>query len=372
MISHLKILEKPGLDTPVRIDKGDATAVIACDLVVANMPEPMACLARDKTHVIANTKILPTADFVLRGLADFQEEMRLKKLKEGAQKVDFFDVTDLSVALFGDSVFSNMMLTGMAWQKGQVPLDGDAIRRAIELNGKAVEANLNAFELGRLIAEQPDLFVQELDGELEQTLEELIADRSAFLTRYQNAQYAERYKNVVAKVQAAESDLGKTGLSEIVAHQLARVMAYKDEYEVARLHLETAHLNEMKGRFKQGAKMTFHMAPPMLNWVKEPNGRPKKFAIPGAVAMPSLKLLNAMRPLRGTAFDVFGISKDRRDERKLRDDYLALVQDLASNLNAGNHSDAMKKAKLVDMVKGYGVVKEQALEKYQKALAELA
>lgn len=372
VISHLKILEKPGLDTPVRIDKGDANAVIACDLVVANMPEPMACLNPKKTHVIANTKILPTADFVLRGLADFQEEMRLKKLNEGAKQVDYFDVTDLSVTLFGDSVFSNMMLTGMAWQKGQIPLDGDAIRRAIDLNGKAIEANLNAFELGRLIADQPELFAEDQDAEFEQTLDQLIADRAKFLTRYQNAQYADQYKYTVGKVQAAENALGKTGLSEIVAHQLARVMAYKDEYEVARLHLETAHLNEMKGRFKAGAKMTFHMAPPMLNWIKEPNGRPKKFAIPGAVALPSLKLLNAMRPLRGTAFDVFGISKDRRDERKLRDDYIALVEDLAANLTADNYSDAMKKAKLVDMVKGYGVVKEQALAKYQKALAELA
>lgn len=372
VISHLKILERPGLDTPVRIDKGDANAVIACDLVVANMPEPMACLDPNKTHVIANTKILPTADFVLRGLADFQEEMRLKKLNEGAKQVDYFDVTDLSVALFGDSVFSNMMLTGMAWQKGQIPLDGDAIRRAIELNGKAIEANLNAFELGRLIADQPELFAEDQDADFGQTLEQLIADRADFLTRYQNAQYADRYKDVVGKVRAAESAIGKTGLSEIAAHQLARVMAYKDEYEVARLHLETAHLNEMKGRFKDGAKMTFHMAPPMLNWIKEPNGRPKKFAIPGAVALPSLKLLNAMRPLRGTAFDVFGISKDRRDERKLRDDYIALVEDLAANLTADNHADAMKKAKLVDMVKGYGVVKEQALEKYNKALAEFA
>lgn len=372
VISHLKILEKPGLDTPVRIDKGDANAVIACDLVVANMPEPMACLNPNKTHVIANTKILPTADFVLRSVSDFQEEMRLQKLKDGAQKLDYFDVTDLSVALFGDSVFSNMMLTGMAWQKGQIPLEGAAIRRAIELNGKAIQANLNAFELGRLIADQPEWFVADEGIELEQTLEQLIADRADFLTHYQNAKYAAQYKDVVANVLTAEHALGKTGLSEIVAHQLARVMAYKDEYEVARLHVETAHLNAVKGRFKPGAKMTFHLAPPMLNWVKEPNGRPKKFAFPGAVALPSLKMLNAMRPLRGTAFDVFGSSKDRRDERQLRDDYIALVEDLVANLTADNHSDAMKKAKLVDMVRGYGVVKEQALENYKKALAEQA
>jgi len=368
VISHLKILDKPGLEIPVRIDRSCADALIACDLVVANMPEPMATLAKDKTHVIANTKILPTADFVLRGLADFQEGIRLKKLNEYAAKVDAFDVTDLSVQLFGDSVFSNMMLTGMAWQKGQVPLDADAIRRAVELNGKAIEANLQAFELGRLIAEQPELFVQDHEAELEQAVDELVAERAAFLVDYQDADYAARYKSVMSNVMAAEQSIGKAGFSEIVAHQLSRLMAYKDEYEVARLHLETAHLGEAQKRFKQGGKLTFHMAPPMLNWIKEPNGRPKKFAIPGLIALPALKMLNAMRPLRGSALDIFGWGKDRRDERQLRDDYIELVTMLADNLTAENHAQAMERAKLVDMVKGYGVVKEATLEKYNAAI----
>lgn len=372
VISYLKILEKPGLETPVRIDEACADTLIACDLVVANMAEPMATLTTEKTHVIANTKILPTADFVLRGLADFQEEIRLKKLKEYAAKIDAFDVTDLSVQLFGDSVFSNMMLTGMAWQKGRIPLDGEAIRRAVHLNGKAIEANLQAFELGRLIADQPELFAQDFTDEMEQTLEELIAERSAFLTAYQNTDYARQYQAVMAQVMEAEHAIGKVGLSEVVAHQLSRVMAYKDEYEVARLHLETTHLSKAQTRFKQGGKLTFHMAPPMLNWVKEPNGRPKKFAIPGAIALPTLKMLNAMRPLRGSALDVFGWAKDRRDERQLRNDYIHLVTMLADNLNADNHAAAMEKAGLVDMVKGYGLVKEAALEKYKKALAEAA
>lgn len=368
VISHLKILDKPGLEIPVRIDRSCADALIACDLVVANMPEPMATLAKDKTHVIANTKILPTADFVLRGLADFQEGIRLKKLNEYAAKVDAFDVTDLSVQLFGDSVFSNMMLTGMAWQKGQVPLDADAIRRAVELNGKAIEANLQAFELGRLIAEQPELFAQDLEAELEQTLDELVAEREAFLVDYQDADYAARYKSIMSDAIAAEQSIGKAGFSEIVAHQLSRLMANKDEYEVARLHLETTHLGEAQKRFKQGGKLTFHMAPPMLNWIKEPNGRPKKFAIPGVVALPALKLLNAMRSLRGSALDIFGWGKDRRDERQLRDDYIELVTMLADNLTAENHAQAMERAKLVDMVKGYGVVKEEALKKYNAAI----
>ncbi|MGJ8527565.1 indolepyruvate ferredoxin oxidoreductase family protein [Maritalea sp.] len=371
VISHLKILEKPGLETPVRIDKGSASALIACDLVVANMAEPMASLSTNKTSVIANTKILPTADFVLRGLADFQEEIRLQKLEASANSVTSFDVTNLSVQLFGDSVFSNMMLTGMAWQKGSIPLDGDAIRRAVVLNGKAVDANLQAFELGRLIADQPNVFQVEEDADLEQTLDELIQDRAAFLTEYQDDKYAEQYRSIVAKISVAEASIGKVGLSEIVAHQLARLMAYKDEYEVARLHLETAHLSEMRTKFKGGGKLKFHMAPPMLNWIKEPNGRPKKFAIPGAVAMPTLKMLNAMRPLRGTAFDVFGWAKDRRDERKLRGDYIQLVEELVQNLNAQNHAAAMKRAGLVETVKGYGVVKEANLGAYFKKLKEL-
>jgi len=370
VISHLKILERPGLETPVRIDKAGASALIACDLVVANMPEPMATLTNEKTHVIANTKILPTADFVLRGLADFQEEIRLKKLQEHAKQVDAFDVTQLSVDLFGDSVFSNMMLTGMAWQKGQVPLDADAIRRAVKLNGKAVEANLQAFELGRLIADQPELFMKENTEELEQTLEELIAERSAFLATYQNEEYAVQFKTIMAQVTQSERALGKTGFSEVVAHQLSRLMAYKDEYEVARLHLHTAHLADAQKRFKSGSKVTFHMAPPMLNWIKEPNGRPKKFAIPSAIALPTLKLLNAMRPLRGSAYDVFGWAKDRREERQLRDEYIHLVTTLAGNLTADNHSDSVKRAGLINMVKGYGVVKEESLKKYQGTLSQ--
>ena len=372
VISHLKIYDKPGLETPVRIDAQSADAVIACDLVVANMAEPMTILDKAKTNVIANTKILPTADFVLRGLADFQEEIRLKKLEEYAKDMVAFDVTDLSVQLFGDSVFSNMMLTGMAWQKGQVPLDGDAIRRAVELNGKAISANLEAFELGRLIADQPELFASKEDAELELTLDELIAERVAFLTDYQNKNYADQFARVMNQVSNAERKIGKTGFSEIVAHQLSRLMAYKDEYEVARLHLETAHLAKMRGRFKDGGTLSFHMAPPMLNWMKESNGRPKKFAIPGAIAMPALKMLNTMRPARGSALDVFGWGNDRRDERALRDQYMAMVIKLADSLDADNHKAAMQKAELVDMVKGYGVVKEEALKNYRQELEKLA
>lgn len=172
-----------------------------------------------------------------------------------------------------------MMLTGMAWQKGQVPLDADAIRRAVELNGKAIEENLQAFELGRLIAEQPELFVQDLEAELAQTLDELVAERETFLADYQDANYAAQYRSIMSNVIAAEQSICKIGLSEIVAHQLSRLMAYKDEYEVARLHLETAHLSQAQKRFKQGGKLTFHMAPPMLNWIKEPSGRPKKNSV---------------------------------------------------------------------------------------------
>lgn len=373
VVSHLKIRPFGQSEGPVRIDYHKADTMIGCDLVVATMSEPLNTLIPDGSHIIANSTVQTTADFVLRGMADFEESRRLNLLRDRAAALKVADVTDVAVRLFGDTVFSNMILTGMAWQAGRIPISRSAIRDAINTNGRSVGLNLEAFELGRLLGENPAAFETPVARDRppeDQTLDDLINARIAFLTDYQNARYAGIFADYLKTVRAAEQPLGSEALTRIVATQLSRLMACKDEYEVARLHLLGTHLSDMKALFKKGGKLTFHLAPPLLTFLRDPDGRPRKIALSGRIALPVLSVLQHLKWLRGTPFNVFGWTRERRSEIALIGEYRALIDGLLAALSPQSLPDAIETAALIDSVRGYGPVKQAALAAYRAALSD--
>ncbi|MFA7413326.1 MAG: indolepyruvate ferredoxin oxidoreductase family protein [Rhizobium sp.] len=370
VISHLKVTGKRVQNHATRIEQSCADALIACDMVVATMPDVFAALSPDRTRTVVNTNVAPTGDFVARGISDLEEEKRLEVLQRKSRFLAQVHASALAVALFGDSVYANMMLCGYAWQKGLLPVSLRSVQRAIELNGRAVKANLDAFKLGRLLAETPAAFDCEKDfvQPAMEALDDLIASRAAFLTGYQDAAYADDFRAFVEKVRCAEAPLGSDELARTVARNLSRLMAYKDEYEVARLHLESPILDSARQGFSPGAKIRFHMAPPLLSFLPTPDGKPRKIAIPGLIALPALRLLRAMRPLRGTAFDFFGLTHERREERRLISEYRRLVENLLPGLSFVSHKHAIETAGLADIIRGYGHVKTAAISRYRHEL----
>jgi indolepyruvate ferredoxin oxidoreductase len=270
---------------------------------------------------------------------------------------------------------TNILLTGFAWQRGLLPLSLEAIEKAIELNGVAVKASLSAFQWGRLLAHDPKA-VHEMMSEpdakktlVEMSLNELIAHRKTHLTAYQDAVLADRYAAFVTRASAAAA---KAQLSDkvpfAVAVTYARVLAYKDEYEVARLLTDPAfeaHLrDEMEGDFK----LALNLAPPMLAG-KDPNGRPKKREF-GPWILPLLRRLASMKRLRGTAFDPFGYMAERRLERRLIGEYEAIAERVLSRLCADNEAEALAILSLFGEIRGYGPVKEEAARKVMARIAE--
>ena len=258
------------------------------------------------------------------------------------------------------------MLLGYAWQKGWVPLDHASLMRAIELNNVAIENNKTAFAWGRRAAH--DLAsVQKLvspgqviEFKKRETVEALISRRAEFLTGYQNAAYAEQYKDFVAKVQQAEkAAVGKTTLTESVARYLFKLMAYKDEYEVARLHTDRSFLDRVEGMFEGDFKLNYHLAPPLIA-KKNSKGQLQKQKF-GSGMLTGFKLLAKLKGLRGTALDIFGRTDERKTERALIGEYRDSIEEVIAGLNADNHDVALDIAKLPEQIRGYGHVKERNL-----------
>ena len=270
------------------------------------------------------------------------------------------------------------MILGYAWQRGWIPLGLAALTRAIELNAVAVEANKTAFHWGRLAAHDPALVRQVLapsqvvQFKPRETVESLVARRVEFLTAYQNAAYAERYRALVGRVQQAESALGKTALSEAVARQAFKLMAYKDEYEVARLHSDPAFLARIGEQFEGDYKLNYHLAPPLFA-KKDDKGHLVKQRF-GPAMLTGFRLLARLKGLRGTALDVFGRTEERRTERALIAEYQALVEELCAGLSAERHALALDLAQVPEQIKGYGHVKERNLaaarQRWSQLLAE--
>jgi len=376
VMSHIKITEAPA-DRPVRIDRGRADALIACDTVVATNAEMLGTIAPGKTRIVANAAETATGQFVLDRDAKVRGDLLIEKLKRaaGGDRLLIVDARALARTLCGDSIATNMLLLGYGWQAGLVPVSKSALMQAIELNGVAIAANRRAFAIGRLACAKPvalEAYLAAADNPETppETLEALIEHRVAFLARYQNRAYAERYRDFVAKVEAAEVRLGgkERPLTTAVARNLAKLMAYKDEYEVARLYAETAMAARTAHRFEGRTKLSVWLAPPVLNFGKDAQGRPKKRKF-GAWIFPLFGLLAKGKWLRGTPFDPFGWMAERREERVLIDEYRKLVEALLEDLRAENRHEAAAIADLADQIRGFGPVKSVAIRRYRDETA---
>jgi indolepyruvate ferredoxin oxidoreductase len=293
----------------------------------------------------------------------------------------FFDFTKPAEVLLGDSIATNMMMMGYAYQKGLLPLSAKAIEQAIEVNGVAVKMNTQAFQLGRLAAADPARLADMMKGQdatiapktLDaMSLDEIIAHRSALLTDYQNAALAGRYKNLVTQVRNAALNAGfGDELPRAVAINYAKLLAYKDEYEVARLYTDGKFEKQLRDQFDGDFKISFNLAPPLLGGGTDALGRPKKRAF-GAWMMPLFKILASLRGLRGTAFDIFGHSADRRLERDLIAGYEKDVATVLGVLSPLTLDTAIELLSLPDRIRGYGPVKEKSVADAKARYAQLA
>lgn len=378
VFSHVKLAPRPEDIHAIRVAAGQADLVLGCDLTVTGSKKVLGAIRPERGTVIVNTAESLPGDFTRN--ADFSlPTERLKRAILAAARRDntrFIDATAAAVAFLGNAIAANMLMLGHAWQRGAVPLSREALRRAITLNGEAVAMNLEAFELGRRAAHDPAALEELLAQakaptaarQLSQSLDEIIARRAAFLTAYQNAAYGARYRHLVARAQTREAAVtpGQSALSEAVARNLFKLMAYKDEYEVARLYSDGAFRRQVAATFEpEGAgggklRFEFHLAPPLLAR-RDPNtGMPRKLSF-GPWMMGAFALLAKFKGLRGTAFDPFGRTQERRTERRLITDYEALLNELLPRLTPDNHALCVALAAIPDKIRGFGHVKERHL-----------
>jgi indolepyruvate ferredoxin oxidoreductase len=289
----------------------------------------------------------------------------------GPGDAEFLDATKLATGLMGDSIATNLFMVGYAYQRGLLPVGEAAILRAIELNGAAVESNKQSFYWGRLAAIDSALVAAAANPQsakpdsqrLSESLDEMIDRRAKFLTDYQDAAYAKRYVDFVAKVRAAEAvkQPGATDLTEAVARYYFKLLAIKDEYEVARLYAETDFLQRVAAQFDGDYKLNFYLAPPTLNKAATKGGEPKKTKY-GPWMMPAFRVLAKLRRYRGTAFDLFGRMPERKMERALIGEYETLIAEVLDRLSPQNYQVAVDLASIPEHIRGYGHIKERHLK----------
>ncbi len=366
VFSHVKLARRPEDIRAIRVAAGSADLVLGCDFVVSGERGVLASMRGKETGVVVNAAEVFPGDFTRN--ADFSlptERLRRSIDQASGGGARFVDATAAATALLGNSIGANMFMLGYAYQAGYVPISSAAIRRAIELNGEAVAMNLAAFDWGRAAFAKPEtITATRPDIPVEPSLDEIIARRAEFLTAYQNRAYAERYETFVRSVADSERTRapGRDGLAKAVAKYLFKLMAYKDEYEVARLYTDGAFKQKLEAAFEGDLKLEFHMAPPLFAKRDATTGHLMKMRF-GGWMMTALKALAALRGLRGTALDVFGYSAERREERALIGEYEAMVRELVKSLDADNHRFAVSLASLPEKIRGYGHVKSASLAK---------
>jgi indolepyruvate ferredoxin oxidoreductase len=382
VMSHVRIARTPEELHSVRVGTGAADLVLGCDLVVTSGGEALSKMNDRSTRVVVNSTTSPTAAFVknpdwrLPG-ASLQDEI---VAAAGRDHVDLVPAGRLATALMGDAIATNMFMLGYAYQKGWVPLGEASLLRAIELNGVSVEFNRKAFAWGRRAAANLALVetlaspadVVPISQALSRGLDEMIARRAEFLTGYQDAAYARRYARLVERVRAAESRVpgDSRPLTEAVARYYFKLLAYKDEYEVARLHSDPAFRRRIGTMFEGDYKLRFHLAPPLLAKRDSTTGELRKSSY-GPWMMGAFRLLSKLKGLRGTVFDVFGYSDERRTERRLIADYESTVDELLARLDRDNRALAVEIASIPEHIRGFGHVKARHLAETKKKQVEL-
>jgi indolepyruvate ferredoxin oxidoreductase len=372
VFSHIRIANTPDDIHAIRVHAGGADLVLGGDIVELGSKKVLSAIKPGNTRVVVNTAEFLPGDFTRNADYSLPTE-RLKRAitgHAGRERSHFVDAGRLATALLGQSIGANMFMLGFAYQLGALPLSAEAIERAIEMNGEAVPMNVAAFRYGRRAAVDPAAVEslvapqQEANDALKfsQSFAETVERRVAYLTAYRSARYARRYRALVEKLRVAEAEKapGQCGLAEAVARYLFKLMAYKDEYEVARLYTDTGFLERVRSSFDGDLRFEFHLAPPLLARRNPLTGEPKKMAF-GPWMLKLFAVLKKFKFLRGTVLDPFGYSAERRMERKLIADYQALLATIAAELTPLNHHAAVALATLPEKIRGYGPVKARAI-----------
>jgi indolepyruvate ferredoxin oxidoreductase len=382
VFTHVRIADTPEDVHAVRIAAGGARLLLGCDIVVAASFDGLAKIQQGKTAAVINSYEAVTGDFTRKPDLEFPGR-RLRDLildAAGREHTDFIDGTRVATTLCGDSIATNLFMLGYAYQKGFVPISAAAIERAIELNATAVDANKRAFLWGRRAAHDRtavERIVAQANPEPEthriaRTLDEIVAKRVAFLTDYQDAPYAERYRSLVERARRAEQERtpGRTGFAEAIARYYFKLLAYKDEYEVARLYTDGTFLRAIEAQFEGDYRLEFNLAPPLIAERDAVTGHLKKRTF-GPWMLRAFRALAKRRHLRGTTFDIFGYSAERKIERQLIAEYEGVIEELIAALDHVNHDIAVEIAQIPGHIRGYGHVKQAHLEKAKQREAEL-
>lgn len=362
VITHLQIAKDPESIHAQRIAAGGARLVIGCDLVVAACNDAMVKVDRSLASAVINSHESMTAEFTRDPDARFPARSMRDIITDcvGAEKADFINATRIAEARLGSTTAANVFLAGFAFQKGLIPISAEAICRAIELNGASIQENLDAFNLGRVAAHDPEQVAVERQTESFEPLQEIddiVADRRHFLTDYQNSELADRYSALVDQVRAAD-DTEDQRLARAVARNYFKVLAYKDEYEVARLYSRPEFIERLESQFAGNYSLKFHLAPPLIA-PRDKLGTPRKIAF-GGWMLGAFRLLAPLRFLRGTPFDPFGYTRDRRLERELIGEYEAVVKTVLAypDADAGTRETLLR---LPEKIRGFGHVKEHSV-----------
>ena len=371
VFSHIRIAPEPSALTSARIGSGEADALLAFDLVAALAPESVRTGSPTRTRTIANVDIVPNFEFQFDRNRTIDRDRLLNQLRSRSAALIEIDAKQLGNSLLGDDIAANMLMVGVAAQSGLLPVSTATIEQAIRLNGVAIDLNIAAFRLGRLQVEAPDTVASLTKGDREtalpQGLDAIVAHLSDRLLAYQGPALQQRYRDLVLRVRNADAiweDDDRLALA--VAHSYARLLAYKDEYEVARLLSSPALQEELAERFEAGGRIAFNLAVPLLSRHRA-GERPGKRAYSARI-LPLLRLLARLRWLRGTRLDPFGWTNERRDERALISEYEALVDIVLARLDETCRDQAIRLLGLADAVRGYGPVKQAAITRYRAAV----
>ncbi|NMG46224.1 indolepyruvate ferredoxin oxidoreductase family protein, partial [Aromatoleum toluvorans] len=371
VFSHVRIAPSNCELGAQKLGLGEADVALAFDTVAALSKEPAITLNPARTQVVANTRVTPTPAFQRNPDLKLDGDQLVERLRAAARDLHGVDATGLGLALLGDTIASNLFLLGYASQLGLLPVSPQAIERAVEINGISIDFNKSAFALGRLQATDPARIDQVLAQNRPDekfmplsTLPEILAHRTELLTRYQDAAWAGRYLRLVNRVAEAEarSMPGSTALAVAVARNFAKLMSYKDEYEVARLHADPAFLARLKDSFEDGAHIRYNLAPPLFAKRDPRTGQLQKREF-GPWVGRLFPILARLKGLRGTFFDPFGHTAERRMERALIDEYEADLGAIADRLDHDNYSIAVRIAVIPELIRGYGHVKEANVQK---------
>ncbi|MET1025928.1 MAG: indolepyruvate ferredoxin oxidoreductase family protein [Dongiaceae bacterium] len=370
VVSHIRLASSQDQLGAARLTAAGADLLLGCDLMVSAAPENLSRIGRGRTIALINEHETITGVFTRDPDLDLAHDQLADaiRLAAGPDRTMLLDATRLATALLGDAIATNPFILGYACQAGLLPVSSDALLRAIELNATAVEMNKRAFHWGRRaaidLAAVQQAATPETTVAMPQTLDEIIAHRSLHLAAYQNAAYAERYRGLVERVRLAERDKapGPNGLALAVARNYAKLLAYKDEYEVARLYTNGDFRANLAAQFDGGYRLRVHLAPPILAKPDPATGHPRKRSF-GAWIFPVFHLLAALKGLRGTALDPFARTAERRTERRLIEDYETLIAELLTGLSHANHAAAVELAALPDRIRGFGHVKAASMER---------